>query len=243
MSKRKIIALVCTVMVSVSAMAQFTELGFRAGVGPAKINDDILMEKGITGWNFDVYANLTFRDSESALRDVFYLQTGLSLIRRGGIFEQTFSSMHSLREGYYHSWYVQVPILASFKFNMPTIPYLGNELKLHAYLGPAVSVGVFGKARSRRISPTYPQTDVNYDSKENVFDVITRLDVNAIVGLGLSWRNFTIDARYDHGFMVLYDEIDFSDKERKSFSGNNQAFIFSLGYKLPIGEGRTIAIR
>ena len=110
-------------------------------------------------------------------------------------------------------------------------------------MGPAVSVGVFGKARSRRISPTYPQTDVNYDSKENVFDVITRLDVNAIVGLGLSWRNFTIDARYDHGFMVLYDEIDFSDKERKSFSGNNQAFIFSLGYKLPIGEGRTIAIR
>lgn len=240
MDKRKIMALVCTVMVSVSAMAQFTELGFRVGVGPAKINDDILMEKGITGWNFDAYVNYTFKDSESALRDVFYLQTGVSLIRRGGIFEQVFSSMHSLREGYYHSWYAQIPVLASFKFNMPAMPYLGNELKLHAYLGPAVSIGVFGKARNRRISPTYPQSDVNYDLQENVFDVITRLDVNAVVGLGLSWRNFTIDARYDHGFMVLYDEIDFSDDSRKSFSGNNQAFIFSLGYKLPIGDNSSV---
>ena len=236
MNKRTIIALVCTVMVSVSAMAQFTEVGFRAGVGPAKINDDILMDKNITGWNFDFYANCTFRNTQSALRDVFYLQTGLSLIRRGGIFEQVFSSMPSLKEGYYHAWYVQVPVLAAFKFNMPRLPYLGNELQLHAYLGPAVSVGVFGKARNRRVSPTYPQEDVNYDNQDNVFDVINRLDVNAVVGLGLSWRNFTLDARYDHGFMVIYDEVDFTDDSRKAFSGNNQAFIFSLGYKLPLAR-------
>ncbi|MBR0072378.1 MAG: PorT family protein [Bacteroidales bacterium] len=220
------------------AQAQWSYFGFRAGMGPANISDDILMRHGITGYNFTAYINYGFSQSESYLRNTFYLQTGVSLMRRGGYFSQKYNgyTMGAIREGFFDMWYAQVPVLAAFQFELPRIPYIDDPLVLHAYLGPAVSVGLWGDVRERKIAPTYPQATENYDHEQKAFDVIGRLDVNAIIGIGLHWRNFTFDMYYDHGFMVLYDEIDISDPEgkRKSFSGNNQAFIFSLGYKLPI---------
>lgn len=220
------------------AQAQWSYFGLRAGMGPANISDDILMRHGITGYNFTAYINYGFSQSESYLRNTFYLQTGVSLMRRGGYFSQKYNgyTMGAIREGFFDMWYAQVPVLAAFQFELPRIPYIDDPLVLHAYLGPAVSVGLWGDVRERKIAPTYPQATENYDHEQKAFDVIGRLDVNAIIGIGLHWRNFTFDMYYDHGFMVLYDEIDISDPEgkRKSFSGNNQAFIFSLGYKLPI---------
>ncbi len=220
------------------ANAQWADFGFRIGMGPAKISDDILMRRGITGYNFSAYINYGFTQTESYLRNTFYLQTGVSMIRRGGYFSQTYSgyALGAIREGFFNLWYAQVPVLASFKFNLPKIPYVADVPQLHAFIGPAVSIGLFGDTRERKVAPTYTQPTENYDWENKAFDVIDRIDVNAIVGIGVHWRGFTFDIFYDHGFMVLYDEIDISDPEgkRKAFSGNNQAFIFSLGYKLPV---------
>ena len=223
------------------AHAQWTDFGFRIGMGPASISDDILMRRGITGYNFSAYINYGFGQSESYLRNTFYLQSGVSLIRRGGYFAQTYSgyAFGAIREGFFDLWYAQVPLLASFQFTMPMIPYWKDPLVVHAYVGPAVSVGLWGDQRERKVAPTYPQPTENYDHENKAFDIVGRLDVNAIVGIGVHWRQFTFDFFYDHGFMVLYDEIDVLSTmegtgERKAFSGNNQAFIFALGYKLPI---------
>ena len=220
------------------AHAQWADFGFRVGMGPANISDDILMRGGITGYNFSADLTYGFSQSESYLRNNFYLQTGVSLVRRGGYFAQTYSgyTLGAIREGYFKAWYAQVPVLASFKFDLPKIPYVDDPLVLHVYAGPAVSVGLWGDARERKVAPTYPQPTENYDHENKAFDVISRIDVNGLLGLGVHWRGFTFDFFYDHGFMVLYDEIDISDQEgkRKAFSGNNQAFIFALGYKLPV---------
>ena len=188
-------------LTSMFAHAQWSDFGFRVGMGPASISDDILMRHGITGYK--TYNGYT---------------------------------MGAIREGYFKSWYAQVPVLASFKFDLPKIPYVDGIPELHVYVGPAVSVGLWGDARERKVAPTYSQNTENYDYENKAFDVISRVDVDAILGVGIHWRNFTFDIYYDHGFMVLYDEFDITDKEgkRKAFSGNNQAFIFALGYKFPI---------
>ena len=227
------------------ANAQFKAFGFRAGAGWANISDDILMRKGVTGYNFSAYINYGFGQTESCLRNTFYLQTGVSLIHRGGYFAQHYSgyTLGAIREGFFDMWYAQVPILAAFQFELPRIPYVNDPLYLHAYIGPAVSVGLWGDVRERKVAPTYPQATENYDHEDKAFDVISRLDVNGIFGIGVHWRGFTFDFFYDHGFMVLYDEIDVLSEmegtgERKAFSGNNQAFIFALGYKLPVYKNK-----
>ncbi|MBR4804734.1 MAG: hypothetical protein IK032_08875 [Bacteroidales bacterium] len=236
---KKVLILLLT-LTTAFAHAQWQDFGFRAGIGPANISDDILMRSGVTGYNFSAYINYGFSHSESYLRNTFYFQTGVSLIRRGGYFAQTYSGYThgAIREGYFKSWYAQVPVLASFKFVLPRIPYVDDPLVLHTYIGPAVSVGLWGDARERKVAPAYTMPSENYDLEDKAFDVIGRLDVNGIVGIGVHWRNFTFDFFYDHGFMVLYDEIDISDQEgkRKAFSGNNQAFIFALGYKFPLNN-------
>lgn len=235
---RKKVFIILFTLTAMFAHAQWAEYGFRAGIGPASISDDILMRRGVTGYNFTAYINYGFSQTESYLRDIFYFQPGLSLVKRGGYFAQTYSgyTMGAIREGFFDLWYVQLSVLASFKFDLPYIPYVKGRPSLHLYVGPAVSYGVFGDARERKVAPMYPQETENYDHENKGFEVVNPLDVNGIFGIGVHWRGFTFDMYYDHGFMVLYDEYDISDLDgkRKSFSGNNQAFIFALGYQLPV---------
>lgn len=234
-----------------SVQAQFGDYGVKFGLGSATISDDLSTRSPILGMNVGGYVNFTFAKSKSVLAEIFYLQSGLNITRRGRTHEQVFqnSNTRSIREGYSHYYAVQLPLLAGVHLELP-IREAGHVVGV--YLGPAVSYGLFGFYNDRMVTPNNPDPRLNYDlnvngsvKDRNVFSHINRLDVSAILGISYEHGPFTMSLSVDHGFITIAKEKDIvrmisnatafssSDKVDDEIpTGNNNAFLFTLGYKL-----------
>ena len=229
--------------------AQFSDYGVRLGLGAATISDDLATKSPILAANLGAYLNFGFTQSESILSEVFYLQSGVNLIRRGCNFEEEFEVRNNLaiRNGYRHAYYVQVPLLACVRMELPIRPR-GHVAGF--FLGPAVSYGLFGVFQDRLISPTIAQRSANYDNSinpqqeddRNVFNHQRRLDVGVILGLSYEYRDWNISLYVDHGFRAVSTEEDIISIISQSIgnertddvvpNGNNVAYMLSLTYRL-----------
>lgn len=237
-------------LMSFTAQAQFGDYGVRLGIGTATIEDDLTTKSPVLGLNAGGYINYTFAQSESILAEIFYLQTGLNLTRRGSNFEEVreFSNDLMERRGYYHTWYLQLPILAGVHMELP-IRQAGHVVGF--FLGPAVSVGLFGSYADRKVSPYNPSYTANYDvsihgsaADRQVFNHLNRLDIGAIVGISYEYRDFTISLFLDHGFMATSEgndvlrliensqSTDGKTVEVKIPNGHNNAVMLSVAYRL-----------
>ena len=103
--------------------------------------------------------------------------------------------------------YLQIPILAAYKFG------LTEGMKLVVKAGPYVSYGLFG-------------SDIEWynGSETNVFDSdggYERFDAGLIGGVDLDFEHFTVGVEYSHGLTKL-------DSDYKQY---NQAFGVTFGYK------------
>ena len=234
-----------------TARAQFDDYGVKFGLGAATLADDLSSKSPILGVNVGGYVNLTFKHSQTALAEVFYLQTGLNLVRRGNIFEEVYEHGNTLahREGYHHAYYVQLPVLAGIHFELP-VREVGHVVGI--YLGPAVSYGLFGRYADRMITPAYTSRSANYDvnfsgtaEDRALFNHINRLDVSAILGLSYEHGKYTFSLFVDHGFIAVSEGTDVLRTIIDSMSGttvtpgdnnipngNNNAVMFSVAYKL-----------
>ncbi|SFD57016.1 porin family protein [Spirosoma endophyticum] len=123
----------------------------------------------------------------------------------------------------YQSQNLEIPLL--FKFNL-------SEGAVQPYLiaGPAVSYALDGRIRTRAsaLFTTQPfDMDVNYGG------MLSRWDVGAVGGLGLSMDagagKFFIEGRYTHGFTRQIQVPVVNVNVR------NRGVAFSLGYSFPIG--------
>ena len=231
------------------AQAQFGNYGVKVGVGMATVDDDLSSKSPILGASVGGYINYTFAQSESVLAETFFLQTGLNLTRRGGNFQEVLENGASLmfREGYYHAYYLQLPILACVHYELP-IRASGHVVGV--FLGPAVSFGLFGRYGDRRITPSVTSTAANYDVNFNgsaddrqVFNHINRLDVSAIIGISYEYKRLSASFYVDHGFLATSEGDDIlriiennqsgSNKvDVKIPNGHNIAFMLSVGYSL-----------
>lgn len=231
------------------AQAQFGNYGVKVGVGMATVDDDLSSKSPILGASVGGYINYTFAQSESVLAETFFLQTGLNLTRRGGNFQEVLENGASLmfREGYYHSYYLQLPILACVHYELP-IRASGHVVGV--FLGPSVSFGLFGRYGDRRITPSVTSTAANYDVNFNgsaddrqVFNHINRLDVSAIIGISYEYKRLSASLYVDHGFLATSEGDDIlriiennqsgSNKvDVKIPNGHNIAFMLSVGYSL-----------
>lgn len=227
--------------------AQFGDYGVKAGIGLATINDDLSTKSPILGATVGGYINYTFVQSESVLEETFFLQTGLNLMRRGSNFEEVLENGASLmyREGYYHAYYLQLPILACVHYELP-IRSRGHVVGF--YLGPAVSFGLFGRYGDRRITPGVTSPAANYDVNFNgsdedrqVFNHLNRLDISAVIGLSYEYKRFTASFYIDHGFMATSEGVDIlriiengagSNINVKIPNGNNVSYMLSVSYSL-----------
>lgn len=235
-----------------TAHAQFGDYGVKAGLGVATITDDLATHSPILGANVGGYINYTFAKSKSVLAEIFYLQSGINITRRGRNFQEIFqlNNSMSIREGYSHAYSVQVPILAGVHMELP-IRSAGHVVGV--FLGPAVSYGFWGRYTDRMVSPGNPDPRVNYDlsiegtdKQRNIFTHVNRLDVNAILGLSYEYGNFTLSLFVDHGFMPIAKDKDIlriinnaqstaSNKVDEEIpDGNNTAYMISLAYRLGI---------
>lgn len=231
------------------ARAQFGGYGVKAGLGMATISDDLGAKSPVLAANIGGYINYTFQQSESVFAEVFYLQTGLNLVRRGGNFEEVMErgATLSIRTGYYHSYYLQLPILAGLHYELP-IREAGHVVGL--YLGPVVSFGVFGGYGDRKITPGIASPSANYDVNFNgtdadrkLFNHINRLDIGATIGLTYERQRLTLSLFIDRGFLATSDGDDIlriiqnrqqqsSDVDVKIPDGHNIAYMLSISYQL-----------
>ena len=235
--KKILIALTMIVAMSVAAQAQLVNFGFRAGVGAAR-HVDIFGASPIMAANVGGFVTFGFTNSESLLAENFFLQTGLNLIRRGTNFEEVLETSRSIRDGYCDAWYVQLPILATFRYELP-LRQPGHHALLS--LGPAVSYGLFGTLDDRKVTPGFPQESWNYHNVTPVFDTYKPLDVNWLLGIGYEYQDLSVMLQLDYGFLSVKEEPDAlktttdNNSENKVVTlGNNCAILLTVGYQFPV---------
>lgn len=243
-----IAVLAATLAAPGAARAQFGDYGVRGAIGMATISDDLSTKSPILGAGLGAYINYTFASSQAAFSEVFYLQSGLWLNRRGSDFEVKLEQGNSLcvREGYYHAYYAQLPVLACFRFELP-IRKAGHLVG--AFLGPAVNFGLFGRYKDSMVSPGLSDPSVNYNtdldgpaSDRAVFNHLRRLDVSAVAGLTYEHGDFGVSLYVDHGFIATSTETDVLRQLDQTLNGtegsveipngNNTAFMLSVSYRL-----------
>lgn len=251
--KKYIFAILFVVLSSVAANAQFTHYGVRLGFGPATISDDMLTQSPILGVNLGGYLDYGFTEAHSFFADNLFLRLGLNFTRRGSDFVQEWIPMSSIRTGFYHAWYAQIPIQAAWRYELP-LPTAGHIVNF--FFGPAVSVGMFGRLWDRWVTPGLPQSTLNYDTyvttpkdARRVFNTLRRIDVSSTIGIGYQFRNYTVDLIWDHGFIPLKKESDILNeldrqtaqengttvpRERNGYTGTHNAIILSIGYQMPM---------
>lgn len=248
-------------LLQIPAKAQFVDYGFRLANGASYVADDLLTHTPILGFSIGGYVDYMFTEWKNPWAENIFLQTGLNITRRGTNFQQVFVNMLSIRQGFFHNWYAQIPVIAGFKYEIPQLP-AGNYVNF--FLGPTVSVGLFGQLLDRQVTPGMPQASNNYDtfvtgSKDDrsSFKNLRRFDVGLILGVGYQWHNFTFDLYMDHGFIALMKKEDVlapfdqsqnqnnqndnsqnntKPKDRNAYTGTNNAFMLAIGYQLPINR-------
>ena len=235
--KKILIVLTLLFTLSVTAQAQFVNFGFRGGAGMAVHLDDLADNSPILGANLGGFVTFGFTNSQSLLAENFYLQTGLNLIRRGSKFQEVLEGIMSIRQGKYDAWYVQLPLLAVFRYELPV-----REPGHHALLsvGPAVSYGLFGTLHDKKITPRLPQGDWNYDVTLPVFDVLNHLDASRLFGVGYEYQDLSVMLQLDYGLLATStspDALNISQEAPQIKSvpiGSNFALLLTVGYQFPI---------
>lgn len=248
--KRIFILALTGIMGIMGAQAQFGDWGVRAGAGMATISDDLSTKSPIFGASVGGYIDLTFTKTQSVAGQFVYLESGLNLNRRGSTFHEVLEneSTMSVRDGYYHAYYLQLPILVGFRLELP-VRSAGHVVGIVA--GPAVSVGLFGRCKDRLVTPSNPSPMANYDhdvtgtkADRQVFNHLKRIDVSAIVGFTYQFGRLNAMLYLDHGFLATSTEPDILRIITQSMmggdqglrtdipNGNNTAIMLSIGYAL-----------
>ena len=235
--KKILIVLTLLVSLSFTARAQFLNFGFRGGVGMAVHLDDLADNSPIMAANLGGFVTFGFTNSQSLLAENFYLQTGLNLIRRGSNFQEVLENIMSIRKGTYDAWYVQLPILATFRYELPI-----REPGHHALLsvGPAVSYGIVGTLHDWKFTRGLPQGDWNYDVSVPAFDVLSPLDVSLLLGVGYEYQDLSVMLQLDYGMLAVSTSPDALNLSQEAPQikdvpiGSNFALLLTLGYQFPI---------
>ncbi|MBR1517623.1 MAG: PorT family protein [Bacteroidales bacterium] len=241
--KKFVASFILLCALSLGASAQLTNIGVRLGGGISRLSDDLTEKTPLASFSFGGYAMLEFTKLRSPMAYIFYLQGGINFTRRGGSYSEVFTIAPGLsteHHGSFDAYYVQVPILANFRFELPVRK---RKQYVRFFVGPAVSYGLLGRYSERKVTPFQPQRDVNYKIQNApAFDYMNRLDVEAIVGIGYESQRFTFSIYVDHGFLSAKDEVDAlrtienGDVPVNHAGCSITAYMLSVGYRFPLGS-------
>lgn len=243
--KKTIILLSFVLSIAVTGRAQFSSFGVQLGGGFSRLSDDIISHGGTFGFNAGAFVTFDFSNARSVLANRFYLQGGLSLVRRGGHDEAVFviaDGVQMTKTGSIEAWYIQLPILAALRLELP-IRKSGHYF--NAFVGPAFNFGLWGDYVDKSVDPSHNSGDVNYDnSDDKVFDHITRFDFSMLIGVGYQYKNWFARAWIDYGFRAVDEGKDIlRDLENEQMGDNKSAdipnanivsYMLAVGYQFPI---------
>ncbi|MCQ2297326.1 MAG: PorT family protein [Bacteroidales bacterium] len=247
-----------------AAQAQWSHFGAKLGLGYATYVDDLITSGGIMATNLGGFAEYGFEETSSFLLENVSIQVGMNFIRRGYRFEEVYqkNASMSLDYGRCRAWYVQLPVLARYEYELP-VNEAGHNIVVS--FGPAFSFGMFGRYRERKISPQMPQESMNFDtyttqpkSMRGAFKHIRRPDVNFLLNVGYQHSDWELDLSMDYGFLAVSlsdDRVRVIEKEsygngtkaedpgngsqNVNFGrtvvpqGNNLAFFLTATYRIP----------
>ncbi len=116
--------------------------------------------------------------------------------------------------GYYESkmvlnlWYIDIPILYKYKFQ------IGDKIQLFPALGPYVGIGLSGKSKNEFKSNYGNEThssDIEWGSDEET-DMLKRLDAGLTIGGGLDINAFEFGINYNVGIANISTYTEQSTK-------------------------------
>ena len=117
---------------------------------------------------------------------------------------------------------LNIPILFSYTYS------LGGDLALFAFVGPNIQLGL---SAQQKIEGTLAGIlDGTYDLYEKDDDgesTFTRFDLGVMVGLGLQYQNFRLEAGYHKG---LLDRCGLKDGDNYSFEYAMSQIFFGVGF-------------
>lgn len=192
MKKFLIMVVFALTTLNISAQEE-SRFNFNAGIGMSSV----VGSDADTKLTIAYKVGLTY-DLKAA--ENFYVIPGIEFVAKG------FKSDNV--NGTVNMSYIEVPIVAAYKFN------IADGMRLVIKIGPYAAYGIFGSDLEF----------YNNGKKINIFDKddgLKRFDAGALGGIGLEFEQFTIGAEYSRGFIKL----------DSNYTQYNQAFGLVFGYK------------
>lgn len=196
-------------------------IGIRAGGNLSTFTGDFLNDVGLKSrFGFNVGVNFDY-----SIMKCFGVQTGVYFTTKGAKVER--ETFHTddiyTRTWEYNPMYIQIPVLASFRYN------LNDNWRWELNAGPYFAFGVGGKYKYERTTTSIHDGDViqHQESEQDFFgDDIKSFDMGIALGTGLTYKKFYFGVQYEIGMTDMNNAKD--DPDYASIKNNN--FTFSVGY-------------
>lgn len=169
----------------------------------------------LTGINVGVFYDMEISES-------FYIQPGLSYTTRGG--KQEYSEEDYSETYKYKLGYLQVPVLASYRFA------IGDTSKLAINVGPTFGYAISGKCKWEDTDlGESEEGDYNlFEEEEGYESPYKRFEVGLNIGVEYQFSKYFVGVNWEKGLTNVYeDKIEGFD----DYTAKNSAFTFNVGYK------------
>ena len=167
-------------------------IGIRGGMNIAGLSSEFVKSygkdhsfKNAVGFNVGVNVDIPIVQS-------FYVQTGAYFTSKNAKIEETVydDGVHFVKDIKLNPMYVEIPLLASYRYNF------NEKAQLQVNLGPYFAYGVTGKANDG-------EERINLFSKtKNISDekFLKPFDAGICIGLGFTLNHFFVGVKYEKGF-------------------------------------------
>lgn len=202
---------------STEKVAQPVTIGIRAGGNLSTFTGDGTDDlKSKFGYNVGV--NVDFSIVES-----FGVQTGVFFTTKGAKSEVSIEDSYGIEtyKATSNPMYIQVPILASYRYN------INDNLRWEFNVGPYFAFGVGGKITETEEYYDYKDSDEQEieEEKSDFFgDKTNTFDMGMILGTGLTINKFYVGLQWELGMTHIYDYTN--DKTKNSNLSLNVGYNF-----------------
>lgn len=183
----------------ITATAAWAQVGIKAGVGFATINEegDGISQDDIDNRSIVVpVLGLTFGIN---IADILTIQPELLYTQNGG--SNSYTLLGAVTKNTYRINYLELPVLAKLQFGNANQDGVG----VHIAAGPWIGYALNGKRTSKTTRDDTVLIDVKdnftFDDKDNA----ERINYGMIGAAGVSFGNVVLDLRYNYGFNNLLD--------------------------------------
>lgn len=209
---KKILLILAAALMAASASAQRHEkniMGVRAGLNVASYTASAgsvsISSNSRAAWHIAFSDQILLSE-----RLPFYLETGMGVSSRGGIFDTMYDDLDSD-----DVWmtarplYLQIPVLVNYHFNIKDV------VTIQPFAGLYYGLGICGKLKDK-----YSGMKVNAFSDEGG---LKRSDLGVRLGAGVVWNRIYFGLGYDIGCLNVM-------KEDIGATLRNNCFTLSVGY-------------